>query len=137
MKGSYVLLMKLDKNRKICIGKLGGISFNKGFYVYVGSALNGLGQRIRRHLRSDKKMHWHIDYFLEKAYVIAVFYLEGKHRQECNIAHRLRKHFLSVEHFGSSDCACNSHLFYGERNKLIAVINELGMKEYQKDARVR
>jgi len=44
MKGSYILLIKLDEDKDIQIGKLGNISFKKGYYAYVGSALNGLAR---------------------------------------------------------------------------------------------
>ena len=64
--GSYILLLDLDNNLEIPVGKLGNISFQKGHYVYVGSALNGLDARIKRHLRKHKKIHWHIDYLLKE-----------------------------------------------------------------------
>ena len=47
MKGAYLLVMKLDKDVLIAVGKLGVLSFKKGYYVYVGSALQGLDHRIR------------------------------------------------------------------------------------------
>ena len=34
--------------------------------------MNGLEQRVARHLRKDKKMHWHIDYLLKKAKILEV-----------------------------------------------------------------
>ncbi|MCK4902633.1 MAG: GIY-YIG nuclease family protein, partial [Thermoplasmatales archaeon] len=83
MKGSYILLIELENDSKIQIGKLGDILFKKGFYVYIGSALNGLEQRINRHLRADKKLHWHIDYLLKSAKVDSVYYKENDQREEC------------------------------------------------------
>ena len=59
MKGSYILLIKQDENSNICIGSLGNIEFTSGYYAYIGSALNGISQRVNRHLRSNKKLHWH------------------------------------------------------------------------------
>ncbi len=67
MKGSYILIIQVKKDMKVKIGKLGILSFKRGYYAYVGSAMNGLEGRIRHHLRHNKKMHWHIDYFLSKA----------------------------------------------------------------------
>ena len=67
MKGSYLLLIELKDKETIQIGKLGKIDFMKGFYVYIGSAINGLEQRINRHLRKEKKLHWHIDFLLKSA----------------------------------------------------------------------
>jgi Uri superfamily endonuclease len=55
MKGTYILLIKLLKNQAIAIGKLGNLTFENGYYAYIGSALNGLENRIDRHLKSNKK----------------------------------------------------------------------------------
>ena len=51
MKGIYVLIIELPKSADIRVGKLGIIKFQKGFYAYAGSALNGLSQRIEMHLK--------------------------------------------------------------------------------------
>ena len=130
MKGSYLLIIKLENDTKIPIGKLGELWFNKGFYVYVGSALNGLDQRIRRHLRSNKKTHWHIDYLLKHATVTDVFYKENNIREECIIAKKYEGTLPSILGFGCSDCKCKSHLFYGTYNEIKQVINRLNMKPY-------
>ena len=74
-KGCYLLLMDLKENQYISIGKTGKHFFKKGYYVYVGSALNGLQQRIHRHLRTQKKMYWHIDFFLSKVTIKKVFFI--------------------------------------------------------------
>lgn len=62
MKGCYCLVIKNDETTKIKIGKLGRLDFKKGYYVYVGSAMNRLESRLKRHLSNKKKMHWHVDY---------------------------------------------------------------------------
>ncbi len=129
MKGSYVLLIKLKKDKDIKIGKLGNISFKKGYYVYVGSALNGLEQRINRHLRQEKKLHWHIDYLLQNAEIIETFYRESNKNEECILAKSF-KHFQSIKGFGCSDCKCNSHLFYGKIQKISKVVKSLSLSEF-------
>jgi len=131
MKGCYVLLIKLKENKTIQIGKLGKIYFKKGFYLYVGSALNGLEQRIQRHLKKDKKTYWHIDYLLLYAKIINVFYKESNKREECNIAKKLDKIFSSITGFGCSDCRCKSHLLYGTLNKINIIVLETGMRQYK------
>ena len=74
MKECYCLIINLEKNRKIKIGKkLGKIDFEKGFYVYVGSALNSLESRLNRHLSDEKKLHWHIDYLLKNANITDIW----------------------------------------------------------------
>ncbi|HDO19110.1 MAG TPA: DUF123 domain-containing protein, partial [Thermoplasmatales archaeon] len=49
MKGSYAIVMRLDREQNIEVGSLGEIRFRRGYYLYVGSALNGLENRIKRH----------------------------------------------------------------------------------------
>ena len=96
MKGSYILLINLENDKSIQIGKLGNIFFNKGFYTYIGSAQNGLKQRINRHLRSDKKYHWHIDYLLQYAKIKGIYIKDNNQNEECNIAKKLNENFLSI-----------------------------------------
>lgn len=127
MKGSYLLLIKLEKDSIISIGKQGNKQLNKGYYIYVGSALNRLEQRIQRHLRKQKKMHWHIDYLLRHAKITNIFYKENTVREECNIAKTLEKTLSSIPGFGCSDCRCKSHLFYGSQKRIMSAIKESEM----------
>jgi Uri superfamily endonuclease len=113
MKGSYILVIELKKDKTIQVGKLGKIHFKKGIYAYVGSAFNGLEARINRHLRKTKKKHWHIDYLLDFAEVVDVFYKENEKKEECYIAKKLEENSAPIPGFGCSDCRCKSHLFYG------------------------
>jgi len=122
MKGTYVLLIELDHDEKIQIGKLGLINFKSGFYVYVGSALNNLEKRVKRHLSSEKKIHWHIDYFLQNGIICDVFYKECSSRYECIIANEFKKHLTFIKDFGCSDCNCISHFFYGKREDIFKII---------------
>jgi Uri superfamily endonuclease len=134
MKGSYLIIAEMDANKRVPIGKLGEVEFNKGFYVYVGSALNGLEQRIQRHLRENKKTHWHIDYLLKHATVTDVFYKENIIKEECIIAKKFEGTLPSILGFGCSDCKCKSHLFYGTYKEIKQVIDRLNMKSYSCDA---
>ncbi|MBN2043178.1 MAG: GIY-YIG nuclease family protein [Candidatus Aenigmarchaeota archaeon] len=127
MKGSYIILIGLDSNKKIKIGKLGKINFRKGRYAYVGSALNSLEGRISRHLRKEKKKHWHIDYLLANAEIEKVFYIESSGRKECDIAKKFSDN-EQVKGFGCSDCGCNSHLFYLDRG---IDFEKIGLKEWR------
>jgi len=83
MKGSYLLLIKLNDDKFIKYGIKKNYYFKKGFYIYVGSALNNLEKRIERHLRINKKKHWHIDYFLNYGNITNIFYKESNHKEEC------------------------------------------------------
>jgi sugar fermentation stimulation protein A len=118
-KGSYLLILRVDKKRRIHIGKLGQLDFNKGYYVYVGSAMNSLSSRIERHVRKRKKVYWHIDYLLNNVEKIIPIPVRSSKRLECEIATALST-IMNQSHpgFGSSDCHCPTHLFYTKDNPL-------------------
>ncbi|WP_296782704.1 DUF123 domain-containing protein [uncultured Methanobrevibacter sp.] len=125
MKGCYCLIIDLDNSSEIKIGKLGKIQFQKGHYVYVGSAMNYLESRIKRHLKSEKKLHWHIDYLLKKAEVSDVIYNESTKKVECELSKYISENANGIENFGCSDCDCNSHLYYFKnRNEAIECVKE-------------
>jgi Uri superfamily endonuclease len=106
------LIICLDGPARIRIGAKGVFSFPAGWYVYTGSAKRGLRARIERHLRSEKKMRWHIDYLLRRARTLEV--LTFTDRTECELAALLfaRGGRIIVPRFGSSDCRCPSHLLH-------------------------
>ncbi len=130
-KGSYILLIKLPEEKAMAVGRLGPVLFPCGNYAYIGSALGGLKQRLDRHLRTDeKKLHWHIDYLLEKAHIEEIITCETNERTECAIARALSERYDSIPGFGASDCRCRSHLFYstdGMVSAVTAVVQGLGM----------
>ena len=54
-----MILIQVNKKFRKKIGKLGIIEFEKGVYVYVGSAMGkamSIENRISRHLRKNKKL---------------------------------------------------------------------------------
>ncbi|MBN1903375.1 GIY-YIG nuclease family protein [Candidatus Sumerlaeota bacterium] len=115
--GCYQLLIHLEKERRIGIGKLGRFYFPAGWYIYTGSALGGMTQRISRHLRKEKRLHWHIDYLLQYAQVKGVKKCLTTRRKECSLSVQLFKRYkaeIIVKKFGSSDCRCDTHLAYFE-----------------------
>jgi sugar fermentation stimulation protein A len=116
-RGSYLLIIHLDKHLETSVGSLGSLSFEKGYYVYVGSAMKALTARIERHKRKRKTLFWHIDYLREQGQVVHAIPIRSASPIECEIAESLQK--ISdgpVERFGASDCQCDSHLFYMEAN---------------------
>lgn len=132
LKGIYALLIKLHKPRTITVGKRGKIAFPAGYYAYMGSALNGLESRISRHLKKEKALHWHIDYFLQKAQVEEIIYSLTEKDKECIIASQLVQKLKPIPHFGSSDCRCLSHLYvckdkYTLRNVIRKSLIESGL----------
>jgi sugar fermentation stimulation protein A len=111
--GSYLLVLKNRSKKNINVGKLGNISFEEGYYVYAGSAINGLEHRVSRHTRKRKKPFWHIDYItplhmsIEKA-----FSIRRTDNIESKIVRRLKNiSDDSVRDFGASDSKEKSHLF--------------------------
>ena len=111
-RGSYILVLDLEKDARLETGRLGTFEFPAGLYLYSGSALNGLEARIRRHLRRDKKLYWHIDYLTTVAPVVEVWWVADGVRWECRWAEAIMGQSGQVvaRGFGSSDCRCPSHL---------------------------
>ena len=132
MKGVYLLLLQLDNSEQISVGRLGVQHFSKGFYAYVGSALNGIESRVNRHLSNNKKNFWHIDYLLDKARVFKVMLIPTEEKLECTLAMAFKKKLLCISRFGSSDCSCQGHLFFASKRLELEiwvekVLSDLGL----------
>ena len=121
--GAYIIIFFIPHSKRIQIGKLGLLNFEQGYYCYVGSALNKkLIARVRRHISpvSLKKIHWHIDYLfaISDIRIIKSIVIPSSFHEECTIAQSIKKISKDeVLRFGSSDCNCNSHLFYFGENE--------------------
>jgi sugar fermentation stimulation protein A len=113
-KGSYLVIFYNHRPFKKVIGSLGEREFKKGYYVYVGSAMQALDKRIKRHLRKNKKIRWHLDHIspgcmkMEKVYPI---------RRRDRVEEALARCLLEicdgyVMGFGASDSGLPSHFFY-------------------------
>lgn len=112
-KGSYALVLHLSSRRKITVGKMGPVEFPRGYYIYFGSALGGLQARVARHLRHEKKLHWHADYLSAEVPWTQAWQLPDGQRWECVWARRAASTCgvsSPAPGFGSSDCRCGSHL---------------------------
>jgi Uri superfamily endonuclease len=114
--GTYVLWLHVDDRVSMQVGKLGTITLPCGIYAYVGSAHGpgGLRARLRRHLRADKPIHWHIDAVTALVPVQAIWFEPSPERLECQWARALAALPAVVAPFpgfGSSDCRCRSHFF--------------------------
>ncbi len=118
-RGSYLLILHLEKEQTVPIGKLGPILFQRGFYVYVGSAMANLNSRMERHLRLRKRHHWHIDELRAATPFHSILPIRSSERLECEIAAALPAiSQWRVEGFGSTDCSCPTHLFGFSENPL-------------------
>jgi Uri superfamily endonuclease len=135
VKGVYILLAELREDSVVKTLRREFI-LSKGFYVYVGSAMNNLEARVNRHLSRTKRRHWHIDFLLDQARLTNTYWAQTTSKKECQLANQFAA-MKSIEGFGCSDCHCPSHLFYnaGEdslRNALIKAFNAIGLEAIEK-----
>jgi Uri superfamily endonuclease len=113
--GTYVLVIQMVRDTDLRVSRLGVVAFPRGYYCYVGSAMGpgGLRARLARHLRQQKKPHWHIDYLLRRAPLVETWSAPSAARLECAWVRALLQlpgATLPVRGFGSSDCHCPAHL---------------------------
>ncbi len=107
---SYQLQIRVARALRLRIGALGELHFPPGRYLYTGSARRNLQARIARHLRHEKRLHWHIDYLLAHPAVT----LEGtatSGQAEC-AWNQANAGLVLQPGFGASDCraGCGAHL---------------------------
>lgn len=103
------------------IKKFADKKFSKGYYYYVGSAQKNLRQRLLRHCRDEKKVHWHIDHItsIKTNKINNILFSQGADKElECELANHFEKNLKldsSIKGFGNSDSNCSStHLFYSK-----------------------
>lgn len=112
-RGVYFLVLQVEKAIHIPVGRIGSPVLKPGWYVYVGSARANLHQRIARHLRRRKKIHWHIDHLTTASVKVKAFPIATMKALECPLAGDIASLAESlVPGFGCSDCSCHSHLFH-------------------------
>jgi Uri superfamily endonuclease len=139
LKGAYALIIYISEDINVRIGSLGLLNFEKGTWVYTGSAMGegstSLEKRLQRHFSKDKSIFWHIDWLLESRVLLSVaIWGESTIRIECQISQALIKSpFFNPGHkgFGSSDCQseCGTHLFHYIGNKpIIEALREIFLK---------
>lgn len=124
--GIYILLL-FGGGGVYKIGSRGMITFQPGYYCYVGSALGPGGlSRVARHIRvassGDRPPRWHIDHLLmNPAFrIIRVYCAHTTEQLECPLASALSLPVISG--FGSSDCSCKGHLFFSPQDPEDAII---------------
>ncbi|MCM8771540.1 MAG: DNA/RNA nuclease SfsA [Candidatus Omnitrophica bacterium] len=118
-KGNYLILGKLNNDIYLKIGYLENLFFKKGYYIYVGSAMNSLTARIKRHLKINKIKKWHIDYFIPYLNDLKSISIRSSENLECLVSNELEKISNGIiKNFGSTDCKCKSHLYFFENNPL-------------------
>lgn len=127
------MLLQVDRDMEIAVGKLGLVKFNKGVYAYVGSALGGLEHRVTRHLQRKKHQFWHIDYLTssQQVKVSKVLFIDSEEKKECFLSMMIDTSLGVIvvkKGFGSSDCKCESHLYHLPKYSIPLVAEELRVK---------
>ncbi len=128
-KGAYLLILFLDKDTLLRT-KAKEFYLKKGYYAYVGSAMNGI-KRVLRHLKKNKKKHWHIDYLTEVAEIKNIILIPSERKIEEEISLLISKIGTPIEGFGASDLKVKSNLYYFNENpfeKIIEVLKERKIK---------
>ena len=109
---------------------------NRQYHLLLKSGSTSLENRIRRHFRSEKTIHWHIDHLLRsKSKIRSAIWAESATHIECEIAKnikRMRNIYPGPKGFGASDCKrnCWTHLYHstierGLEKKLQEVFTQL------------
>lgn len=94
----------------------------EGYYYYAGSAQKNLIQRLKRHARKEKSIHWHIDHLTTGTnYLKKIYVFPGADKNlECKLIDHLIENLKMtspIKDFGNGDCTnkCYSHLVLNNR----------------------
>lgn len=113
MAGAYLLLVTISAPLPVILPHRREAVLPAGRYLYAGSARGpgGLRARLARHMRADKKPHWHIDRLTASGSVEGAWVVPGG--DECALVAALAHLPVPLPGFGSSDCRnCPSHLLH-------------------------
>ncbi|MBX2829593.1 MAG: GIY-YIG nuclease family protein [Rhodospirillales bacterium] len=131
--GAYVLVIKLADALTLQNKRFAGTILPKGTYLYCGSANGpgGIAARVKRHCKTDKKPHWHVDELTSNGAgrVVSVLVVPGGN--ECALRKQIEARpdgeaEFPVPGFGSSDCGiCLSHLIRSAEEHLQDVLTEI------------
>ena len=108
----YVVATWVPRRLEITVGALGPVTFERGWYAYVGSARHGRDARVARHFRREKPLRWHADYLFTAVPPRLAWLVDGP-LTECELAGALAAQpgaSRPVRRFGAGDCRCPGHL---------------------------
>ena len=141
--GTYAVILHVPRMKKISIGVLGEWMIETGYYAYIGSAFGpgGLRGRLGHHVQSrgHAKAHWHIDYLRSIAEIDEIWWTDDAIKREHGwafIFHEQMDTETPIKGFGSSDCACVSHLFYSHRKPNIRRFSRLAHSHWKDHLRI-
>ena len=96
------------------------MTFERGWYAYVGSAARAREARVTRHLALEKPLRWHADYLFTAFPAQRAWLVDGA-AGECALAGALAA-LPGAERrprrFGAGDCRCAGHLVRFARRPL-------------------
>lgn len=126
--GTYILILRCKISRSLKVGRWGKLEVRPGYYLYVGSAFGpgGVKARVSRHARTAKALRWHVDYLREVTELEAVWYSNAQLRLEHEWAQMMNAMpgVEAVKGFGCSDCSCEAHLFFADREPVLRKIEQ-------------
>lgn len=133
--GTYALIFEIEQAQALRVGRLGMLSVEPGFYIYVGSAFGsgGVRARLRHHMRPSLRPHWHIDYLKNVATLREMWVTYAEVKQECVWAEVWGENAgisTPFPRFGASDCRCPAHLFYTKTDEFPEKMFATRIKKY-------
>lgn len=129
-KGTYIVVTEARHAFSCQVGKLGKLAGDKGYYLYVGSALGsgGIKSRVNHHLRISDNPRWHFDYLRPFVIPLRIWYCHLLNRYEHQWASALAALpgvVIPLAKFGATDCQCEAHLYYFRRAPHIQVFRRV------------
>ncbi|HDP77757.1 MAG TPA: DUF123 domain-containing protein [Mesotoga infera] len=126
-KGDYVVLFFLKETVEVS-SRCRKWTLDSGYYMYVGSAMSSLAERVKRHLIEEKRKYWHIDYLRENAEVVAALLLPTEEQREEELSNLVSEYGEAVPGFGASDCSTDSNLYRLESRNMGRVFSSIVCK---------
>ena len=128
--GAYVLVIELEDDLTLQNKRFNGITLAKGTYLYCGSANGpgGIAARVKRHCKTTKKPHWHVDELTSNGAGRVVSVLAVPGGNECVLRATLQEPDTQVPltGFGSSDCTeCTSHFMRASGGEVTTILARL------------
>lgn len=114
----------LAKSHRLTIKKFKHIILPVGYYYYVGSAQKNFTQRILRHLKKRKTVHWHIDHLTSsrKTIIEKIYCFPGSPKvfeEEVSNDFIYKSNAkIILKGFGNSDCKTTQTNLYFLKRKI-------------------
>jgi len=126
-KGDYVVLLFLEEAVEISC-RCKNWTLESGYYMYIGSAMSSLAERVKRHLIEEKRKYWHIDLLREKAEGVAALLLPTEKQREEELSNFVSQYGEAVPNFGASDCSTDSNLYRLELRNIERIFSSIVLK---------